>query len=66
MGYKFAILVDEFYAVEMFAYFLYALGIAYGNDGVGDFFGTATDMVNGASVIDDELCTGDNIHIKNL
>ena len=55
MGNKFTVLIFEFYGVKMFAYFLYPVGIANGNNSFGNFFRTQIQMVNSATGIDDQF-----------
>ena len=51
MGYEFAVLAFEFDVIEILADFLDAAWVTDGNDGVGKFFGTKVEVIDGAPVI---------------
>ena len=59
MGYEFAVLGAVFDRVKMPADAFYAVGIANGDDGGGQFFGSEVEVVDGAAFIDNEFAFRD-------
>jgi len=52
VGDEFAVLKAMFDGVEMLTNFGYAVGVAYGQDGGGEFFGAEVEVIDGAAGID--------------
>jgi len=62
VGNEFAVLGLVFDGVEMTADSGYPIGVAYGEDGGGQLFGTEVQVVDGAAAIDNEFTFSDCLH----
>lgn len=66
VGDEFAVRGFVFDGVETFADAGYTVGVANGEDGVGDLIRTDIEVIDGASVIDDQFRFGDVWHYVSL
>ena len=62
MGDEFAVLGAVFDGIEMLANFGYAVGVAYRQDGRGQFFGAEVEVVDGAAIVYKKFTFRDWLH----
>jgi hypothetical protein len=66
MGYKLPVLPLHFDGIKIFAYFLYAVGVAHGNNGTGYFIRSQVQVVYGPSGINDQFRLSNTAHIFGI